>query len=116
MSRRDVDARYLEPQNIDGCFDVIRDHFNTINTPVTEIQYWENAVVIVLEHNNTDLTTVPSSIAKCRCFYLFEEEMKRPGRGAREPSKDTVDNTPDERLRPGIMLGAGTPSPTDPDI
>jgi hypothetical protein len=109
----DTDARDLPSQNLDNCFEIVRLHFDAINVPITEIQYWGNFFVIVLEHDNIDLTTVPTSIAKCRCCYLFEREMGRPNIGelsarrVREPTENGPDNNEYNTLRPGVMLGSG---------
>ncbi|KAK2796240.1 hypothetical protein FQN50_009630 [Emmonsiellopsis sp. PD_5] len=108
---KDVDYR-KSVGSLDLLFDIIADHFNTANIPITEMQYWDNFVVIVLEHRETDLTDVPSEIARCSCYYLFEDEMDRPpelpARRLKEPTKDTiVDDSKYETLRPGIMLSCG---------
>ncbi|KAK2744190.1 hypothetical protein FQN55_006874 [Onygenales sp. PD_40] len=110
--RKDIDCR-KDVDGVDLLFDIIADHFNTAHIPITEMQYWENFVVIVLEHRETDLTDVPSEIARCSCYYLFEDEMDRPPElpaprlKEPKPTKDIiVDDSKYETLRPGVMLSS----------
>lgn len=89
-------------------------HFDSIAIAITEIQYWGNLLIVVLEHENTDLTRAPKSIGRCRCIYLFKTEMGRPhtddlsARRASKPMEGDIDNTEYTTLRPGVMLGSGS--------
>lgn len=92
-------------------FDLIKSFFTEIRTSITELQYWDRVVVIVLEHDGVDLSTVPKSVSRLPCYYVFESEMHRPRNLAAfrslDPSSDGPDSGSYEVLRPGVMLGSG---------
>ncbi|OJJ48730.1 hypothetical protein ASPZODRAFT_93739 [Penicilliopsis zonata CBS 506.65] len=98
--------------NADRVFEVARDFFLDAEIHITEIQYWGGFLVIVLEEKDTNLKKVPSSVAKCRCFYVYEQEMDRqlPARSAAKRVCDSgfgiIDNTKYDVLRPGVILSS----------
>lgn len=108
----EINAINLPPTRIDDAFELVFDFFAKSETSITEVQYWKNFFVIVLENEDTDLTEVPSAIGRCNCFYLFEKEMGRPklnefpARRIRDPTGDVVDDSKYDILRPGVMLSS----------
>lgn len=104
----------LFPEQIDGAFKLVIDWFTTSEVSITEVHYWDNFFVIVLEHEDTDLVQVPRSIGRCNCFYLFESEMERPHLGAypalriHDPTDGVVDDSEYAELRPGVMLSSAS--------
>ncbi|SPN99861.1 uncharacterized protein DNG_02713 [Cephalotrichum gorgonifer] len=59
-------------------FVAVRDHFEAIEVSITEVMYWNDYILIVLEHRDTDLPKVPCKAATIKCMYLYEDEMGRP--------------------------------------
>jgi len=116
---RDFDGRNLE-EKVDDVFELIVEFFTKANIPITEMQYWNNFLVIVLEDRETNLNNVPRSVACCPCYYLFEDEMGRPrdfpARRINEPTRDVVDNGQYGILRPGIMLSSGRHPTEDMEV
>ncbi|OJJ42911.1 hypothetical protein ASPZODRAFT_161911 [Penicilliopsis zonata CBS 506.65] len=93
-------------------FDHLISWFEEAEISITELMYWDNQVVIVLEDERTDLTKVPKSIACCLCYYLLESEMHRPRhvsalRRVDIPVEGGIDDSAYCPLRPGVMLGSG---------
>lgn len=99
----------------DRVFGVVRGFFREVCISITEIQYWGNFVVIVLEYEDMgSLTQVPKYVGGCPCYYLFESEMGRrprklsgeevPGRfTAEDMARVGVDDIRYDILRPGIL-------------
>ncbi|KAM5448520.1 hypothetical protein MaudCBS49596_005314 [Microsporum audouinii] len=108
-------CRELNYRNDEGkaelVFNVAKEHFIAKGISITEIQYWGNFIVIVLEHRNTDRSALPQSVTGCSCFYLYDDEMGRPlnlsALRLTEPSPGTLDTSQYETLRPGVMLSSG---------
>ncbi|CAG8215855.1 unnamed protein product [Penicillium nalgiovense] len=117
----EVDVTHLPPSQVDEAFKLVFNFFTKTEISITQVQYWGNFFMIVLEKEDMDLTTVPRSIGSCNCFYLFDKEVRRPTRDqlpARrliEPTGDVVDNSKYDILRPGVMLSSGTLSTTGPE-
>ncbi|KKK19667.1 hypothetical protein P175DRAFT_0490682 [Aspergillus ochraceoroseus IBT 24754] len=109
----EIDATNLPPARIDDAFELVFDFFANSKTSITEVQYWNNFFVIVLENEDTDLAEVPCAIGRCNCFYLFEKEMGRPkpnefqARRIRDPTGDVINHSEHDILRPGVMLSSG---------
>ncbi|CAG7952191.1 unnamed protein product [Penicillium nalgiovense] len=111
----EIDVTHLPPSQVDDAFKLVFDFFAKTQISITEVQYWGNFFIIVLE-NDTDLTTVPRSIGCCNCFYLFENEVgfpqlaESPTRGITRPTHDIyiVDNSEYDILCPGVMLSSAT--------
>ncbi|EEH02641.1 conserved hypothetical protein [Histoplasma capsulatum G186AR] len=109
----EIDATKLQPDKIDGAFQLVFDFFSKSEISITEVQYWKHFFVIVLENEASYLAEIPSVIGRCSCFYLFEKEMGRPNpdeypaRWIRDPTGETVDNCEYDILRPGVMLSSG---------
>ncbi|KAL3482733.1 hypothetical protein BJX62DRAFT_245593 [Aspergillus germanicus] len=99
----------------DRIFNLAKDYFNSSCIPVSEIQFWGRVMIIVLDDIQSDgiLIKVPRSIAKCNCFYLFEEEVGRPPLlpVMRSKSASTrageIDDSLYDNLRPGVILSSG---------
>lgn len=105
-----------DPRHI---FDHLKTFFVTANISITELQYWNNLVVIVLEDPDTNMNLVPRSVGRCGCFYLHENEMHRPRTFQAFRSKDPLvqaDDTQYEALRPGIMLSSGRSPETNIEL
>ncbi|WEW59176.1 hypothetical protein PRK78_004645 [Emydomyces testavorans] len=107
----DLDCRH-DPAQRRQVFELIRRYFSEVSIEITEIQYWRNFVVVVLENDETDLTAVPRAVASCPCYYLFESEMGRPKDfPSLHIKKSGVDSIYDDSeytvLRPGVMLSSG---------
>lgn len=95
-------------------FDLVREFFDKAEISITEIQYWDNYIIIILEdelEKDEALQAAPRTVARCTCFYLFESMMARPdklpARRIREASLTTIDDNRYETLRPGVMLSSG---------
>ncbi|KUM56782.1 hypothetical protein ACN42_g10418 [Penicillium freii] len=114
----EIDVTHLPPSQVDNAFKLVFDFFAKTQISITQVQYWGNFFMIVLENEQTDLTAVPRSIGCCACFYLFDKEVRRPtqdqltARRLTEPTADVVDNSRYDILRPGVMLSSG---PTKPE-
>ncbi|KAK2812177.1 hypothetical protein FQN50_001534 [Emmonsiellopsis sp. PD_5] len=106
----DIDCRY-DPTKRRQIFDLIKEYFGEVKIGISEIQYWSNFVVIVLDSDDTDMTAVPRAVASCPCYYLFESEMGRrndlPALATDESHGDIYDDSQYTVLRPGIMLSSG---------
>ncbi|KAL2849274.1 hypothetical protein BJX68DRAFT_237826 [Aspergillus pseudodeflectus] len=67
----------------DLVFNLVKDFFKQRAIPITEIQFWGRLVIIILEGKEDrsifGTGRLPQSGARCNCFYLFDEEMSRPG-------------------------------------
>lgn len=118
-SRLFVDAEInvtdLPPSQVDNAFKLVFDFFMEAQISITQVQYWGNLFMIVLEDEDTDFTEVPRSIGCCTCFYLFDKEVRRPTQGRlTEPTADIVDSSKYDILRPGVMLNSSIYSPTEP--
>jgi len=74
----EIDARDLPSHKIDSAFDLVKNIFIDIGVSITEIQYWNRFFVVVLESEMTDVEQMPSGIAYCPFYYLFENEIGRP--------------------------------------
>ena len=72
----EVKGRDVE-EHVEDLFTLVRTWFNDARIPITEVQYWDNFFVIVLEDKTIDMTQVPKRMARCACYYLFEEDMCR---------------------------------------
>lgn len=109
----EIDATNLPPGKIDDAFELVKNFFAQAKISITEVQYWNIFFVIILENEETDLAKVPSAIGRCRCFYLFENEMGRPrpdefpARQICDPTGNIVDNGEYDILRPGVMVSSG---------
>jgi hypothetical protein len=105
---QEVDGRNLS--DWDQVFQLIRDHFDEVRIPITEVQYWDEFVRIVLQNRNTDMTKLPKCVANIRCHYLYEDEMGRPetpqARCLVEPEPGNPDESEYNILRPGVRLAS----------
>ncbi|KAI9367319.1 hypothetical protein BJX61DRAFT_316587 [Aspergillus egyptiacus] len=97
-------------------FDLVKDFYERESIPITEIQFWETTVIIVLDmpkDNDDVLYKVPRSVGQCNCFCLYEEEMGRPRTlpafrmKPASPNNGKIDNSRYETLRPGVILSSG---------
>lgn len=112
---QDIDGQDLS--NWDPVFHIIRDYFKEIEILITEVQYWESFVVIILENRNADMTKLPCRVANIRCNYLYEDQMGRPevpqARRLLEPMPGNPDESQYDILRPGLRL-ASSYDPSQP--
>lgn len=92
--------------------------FARLGVPITEVMYWEDHVVIVLESCNADLSALPRAVANVECRYLCEQEMRRPPHPTTYRDEDETPGSPDEAryatLRPGVRISSPR-SAADPD-
>lgn len=105
------DKNYRDVEDWSPLFVIVRDHFADLGIPMTEVMYWGNFIIIVLEKRDTDLTKIPASVAKVNCQVVFEDEMGRPkkpqARRQHDPSPGNPDETKYETLRPGVRVSSG---------
>ncbi|EFQ98274.1 hypothetical protein MGYG_01308 [Nannizzia gypsea CBS 118893] len=82
-----------------------------IGVSITEIQFRGRFIVIVLEFRDSDISVLPQLIARCNCFYLYDDEMGRPSNQSAlrllEPVPGNPDDSEYDNLRPGVMLSSG---------
>lgn len=102
----------------DPLFNVIKDHFELLRVPITEVMYWGNFILIVLEHRDTDFTKLPWKAANILCFYLYNDEMGRPqvpqARRQTDPTPGNPDNSKYDTLQPGLRITSAY-LPSQPD-
>ncbi|KAJ5097827.1 hypothetical protein N7532_004828 [Penicillium argentinense] len=104
----EINATNLPPAKLTMHSSCVFDFFAKSEISITEVQYWNNFFIIVLENEDTDLAEVPCAIGRCNCFYLFEKEMGRPKFNKfracriRNLTGDAVDNSEYDILRPGF--------------
>jgi hypothetical protein len=115
----EIDGRHVG-EGVDDVFALVREFFIKARISITEMQYWNNFLVIVLEDRVTTLDKVPRAIARCPCYYLFEDEMGRPrdfpAHRIKEPTRDIADNGGYDILRPGVMLSSGKHPTEDVEV
>ena len=44
-------------------FNIVRHHFQVLEISITEVMYWGNYVIVILEHRNTDVSKLPQKVA-----------------------------------------------------
>lgn len=99
---------YRDEKDPRHVFEILKGVFTAASIAITELQYWGNLVVVVLEDPLTDMNTVPRSVGRCRCFYLYEHEMHRPRTlHLFCTGRVQADHTQYEVLRPGTMPSSG---------
>ncbi|CAG8082757.1 unnamed protein product [Penicillium salamii] len=115
----ETNIRYLSFDRIDEAFSLVFQFFAQSDISITEVQYWNNFFIIVLEKEDTIIDNAPSNIGHCHCFYQFEKDMERPNMEIlplsqireRTKSLSTIGNVFDtseyDELRPGVMLSSG---------
>lgn len=95
-------------------FTFVRDYFETIGVPITEVIYRSDSTLIVLVSRDTDPRKLPRSVANTRCGYVYDDQMGRPSLPQGELLSDTIPGTPDETeykiLRPGVPVASTYPS------
>jgi hypothetical protein len=89
-------------------FDIIQSHFRALGIGITEVMYWGNYVIIVLEHRDTDVTKLPRKAANIACTYLYDDEIGRPSapqvRRIMDPTPGNPDESEYETLQPGVRV------------
>ncbi|EXJ55875.1 hypothetical protein A1O7_08806 [Cladophialophora yegresii CBS 114405] len=104
----DQDGKYMKDWK--PLFLAIKDHFQDLRIPITEVMYLGNVVVIVLKHRDTDTDTLPCRAAKIGCNYLFEDEMGRPSALHASRLTDPAPGNPDvsqyDTLQPGLRVAS----------
>ena len=72
--------------------------------------YWNNYVIVILEHRNTDLSKLPQKVANIACTYLYDDEMGRPSvhqaRRLTDPTPGNPDNSEYNTLCPGLRVSS----------
>jgi hypothetical protein len=100
-------------------FNLIRSHFEGLGISITEVMYWANFVIIVLEHRNTDIGKLPWKAANISCFYLYDDEMGRPStpqaRRLTDPTAGNPDDSQYDTLQPGLRVTSAY-LPSKPDM
>lgn len=59
-------------------FVIARNHFQEIGVSITEIMYWRDYLVVILQHRRVDIARLPREAANIAVFYRYEDEMERP--------------------------------------
>lgn len=102
------DKNYRDVEDWSPLFVIVRDHFADLDIPITEVMYWANFIIIVLEKRDTDLTKIPASVARVNCQVVFEDEMGRPkdpqARRQHDPRPGSPRETEHETLQPGVRV------------
>jgi hypothetical protein len=91
-------------------FEAIRGHFISTGIAITEVMYWVDHIMIVLEDRETDLSQLPRKAAGLPCLYLYDNEMGRPStaraRRLTQPLPGNPDNSEYMELRPGVRVSS----------
>lgn len=89
-------------------FETIRDHFISLGISITQVMYWGNLLIIVLEHRDTDVAKLPRKAAGVPCHYLYGDEMGRPRLPQAQRQSDPTPGNPDQSqyttLQPGMRV------------
>ncbi|KFY03647.1 hypothetical protein O988_01321 [Pseudogymnoascus sp. VKM F-3808] len=60
-------------------FIIVKNHFKVMGVSVTEIMYWGNYLVVILEHRRTaDISKLPWKAGNIAVTYFYEDEVGRP--------------------------------------
>ncbi|KAJ6439299.1 BAG domain protein [Purpureocillium lavendulum] len=59
-------------------FEAIRDHFGTIQIPITQVIYLGNTVMITLERRGVDTKALPHRAGGIPCTYVYSDETSKP--------------------------------------
>ncbi|KAI5456426.1 hypothetical protein BGZ63DRAFT_429079 [Mariannaea sp. PMI_226] len=102
----DIDGRDMEVWT--PLFEAIRDHFLDLQISITQVMYWGNSVLIILEHRDTDMAKLPWRAAGIPCRYLHDDEMGRPRLPQSRRQSDPTPGNPDQNqyhtLQPGVRV------------
>ncbi|KAF7563892.1 hypothetical protein G7046_g235 [Stylonectria norvegica] len=105
-----INGRDMPRGEWDPLFHAVRDHFCAVGVSITEVIYWGNHLMIVLQYRDTDKSKLPSLAGKIQCRYLYEDEMGRPSqmlsRRMMDPTPGDPDNTQYEHLQPGMRVSS----------
>jgi hypothetical protein len=58
-------------------FVIVRNHFREIGISITEVMYWRDYLVVILQHRIVLRTKLPREAGNIRVFYRCEDEMER---------------------------------------
>jgi hypothetical protein len=60
-------------------FIIAQSHFKVIGVSITEVMYWGNYLVVILEHRRTaDISKLPWKAGNIAVTYCYEDEIRRP--------------------------------------
>lgn len=89
-------------------FEAVRDHFLALEISITQVMYWGNLLIIVLEHRGIDTARLPWKAARVPCQYLYDDEMGRPRLPQARRQTDPTPGNPDQSqyitLQPGMRV------------
>lgn len=109
------DVSGLDMQDWTALFEEVKGYLASVEIGITEVMYWRNYFIIVLEDRNIDLAKLPYEAGSISCTYLYGDEMgRRALPQARRPTDPTPGNPDDseyEVLQPRLRLA----SPYSPD-
>ena len=104
-----MDGCHMEPWT--PLFEAIRDHFIALKISITQVIYWGNFLIIVLEHRGIDMARLPWKAAGILCQYLYDDEMGRPRLPQARRQTDATPGNPDQTqyvtLQPGLRVTSG---------
>lgn len=76
-------------------FIIVKNHFKVIGVSVTEIIYWGNYLVVILEHRRTaDVSNLPWKAGNIAVTYIYEDEMGRPSTPQSRCEADPIPGNP----------------------
>ncbi|KAH6955861.1 hypothetical protein BKA56DRAFT_625019 [Ilyonectria sp. MPI-CAGE-AT-0026] len=103
MNGRDMQSRT-------PLFEVIRDHFLALGISTTQVMYWGNFLIIVLEHGDIDIARLPWRVARIVCQHMYDDEMGSPRLPQPRQQTDPTPGNPDQTWNEGhISAHAGSP-------
>ncbi|OBT97970.1 hypothetical protein VE01_03884 [Pseudogymnoascus verrucosus] len=84
-------------------FIIIRNYFRQVEISITEVMYWSNSVVVILQHRDINIRKLPWKVSNIGVFYRYEDEMDRPSTPQSRCETDT-------RLENQVLLQRLTPA------
>ena len=91
-------------------FIIIRDHFQKLGVRITEVMYWGDYLVVILEHRNIDMRKLPKKAANIVITYRYDDEMGRQSTPQARRQTDPMPGNPDESkystLQPGLRVSS----------
>ncbi|KFZ06187.1 hypothetical protein V501_07638, partial [Pseudogymnoascus sp. VKM F-4519 (FW-2642)] len=90
-------------------FIIIRNYFRQVEISITEVMYWSNSVVVILQHRDINIRKLPWKVSNIGVFYRYEDEMDRPSTPQSRCETDTrLENQVQlQRLTPAKGRGTG---------
>ncbi|POR33919.1 Uncharacterized protein TPAR_05877 [Tolypocladium paradoxum] len=101
-----MDGRDMKPWT--PLFEAVRDYFLSLKISITQVIYWGNFLVIVLEHRGIDTARLPWKAGRISCQYLYDDEMGKPRLPQARRQTDPTPGNPDQsqyiNLQPGMRV------------